>query len=147
MINSFKQNPSGSCSSCNSHDDVREFVIDPGIAARQLLRLCIRCREQMARECRVSFVYGTPIPESNETAEEKAVRALGGNIGFGRIMHLAEKLWNELTPGGGFSVGPCSGTMVKCPCPRGERDKTGQHCEVCCGSGRITKRVAELIRS
>ena len=77
-------------------------------------------------------------------AEENMVRALGGSIGYGRIMQLAEQLWREkITPdgheGAEHTTGPCALFMV--PCPHPVLDDNG-HCEVCCGCGRITKWVA-----
>jgi hypothetical protein len=75
----------------------------------------------------------------NTTEEEKAARLLGERIGFGRMMQLGEKLWRESLGdlrGGEFSIGPSVAVLVPCPHP----DKT-EHCDWCCGSGRVTKRV------
>ncbi len=80
----------------------------------------------------------------------EAVRRLGELMGFGAMMHLAEEVWRArlveqgYPPGGEFAVGPCAAMMVECPCPDKERDRNG-HCEVCCGSKRITKRVASML--
>ncbi|WP_424139383.1 hypothetical protein [Roseomonas chloroacetimidivorans] len=76
-----------------------------------------------------------------------AVEQLGARIGFGRLMQLAEEVWGErlnaqgLPPGARFAVGPCAGFMV--PCTHPVLDQHG-HCEVCCGSGRVTKWVAAM---
>lgn len=82
--------------------------------------------------------------------EEALVHELGERIGYGHMMHLAEKIWRKKLiamglPGGGeFAVGPCVGTLVPCPCPESGRDANG-HCEWCCGSHRVTKIVREAI--
>lgn len=79
-------------------------------------------------------------------ADREKVRLLGEDIGYGRMMHFAEELWREMLArkkyptGGEFSVGPCASMVV--PCPHTVRDAHG-HCDICCGSGRITKWVAE----
>lgn len=72
--------------------------------------------------------------------EEHAVRELGDRIGYGRVMQLAEQIWNRLTPGAAHSTGPCVAFLVRCPCPPSGRDSNG-HCEWCCGAGRVTERV------
>lgn len=77
--------------------------------------------------------------------EESRVRSLGDAIGYGRMMQLAERLWREkVTPdghaGSEHTVGPCAAFMV--PCPNTVLDDNGP-CEICCGSGRVTKWVAE----
>lgn len=74
--------------------------------------------------------------------EENAVRDLGEHIGYGNMMQLAERLWNEAQPGGAHSVGCCVAFLVPCPCvDRVDRVK----CDWCCGAGRVTKRVAEEV--
>lgn len=73
-----------------------------------------------------------------EMAEEADVQELGDRIGYGRIMQLAEKIWNEKVPGGAHSVGPCVAFLVRCPHPQEAEDANG-HCDLCCGSGRVTK--------
>lgn len=77
--------------------------------------------------------------------EEHAARLLGDRIGYGRMMQLGETLWREKLGnygpdlrGGEHSVGPCVALLVPCPHPGVE--KAG-HCDWCCGSGRVTKRV------
>jgi hypothetical protein len=78
-------------------------------------------------------------------AEEAAVRKLGDAIGYGRMMQLAERIWNEKQPGGAHSTGPCVFFLVPCPHLTTKNiawlDENG-HCDWCCGAGRVTKRVA-----
>lgn len=76
--------------------------------------------------------------------EEDAVRRLGDAIGYGRLMQLAEKLWNARQPGASLSVGPCVAFLVPCPCPESGRDEHG-HCTWCSGAGRVTERVRAAI--
>ena len=77
---------------------------------------------------------------------DSMIKALGENGGYGALMQSAGKLWRQSLidkgyPGGGeLSVGPCVAMLV--PCPHLEKDADG-HCEWCCGSGRVTKRVIE----
>lgn len=78
--------------------------------------------------------------------EENAVRQLGNEIGYGRMMQLAEQVWRKKLmadglAGGEHTTGPCAAFMV--PCPHPERDANG-HCDWCCGAGRIAKRIAEI---
>jgi hypothetical protein len=78
------------------------------------------------------------------TLEGERVRDLCERIGYGRVMQLAEALWgakarDEGNPGLEHTTGPCAVMMV--PCRHPVRDANG-HCEVCCGSGRVTKWVA-----
>jgi hypothetical protein len=77
-------------------------------------------------------------------AEERAVRELGDDIGYGRLMQCAEKVWREVaiaqgTPGSEHTTGPCAAMLVPCE----HIDNGRGHCDWCCGSGRVTKRVAE----
>jgi hypothetical protein len=72
--------------------------------------------------------------------EENAVRQIGELIGYGRTMQLCEEIWNRKQPGGAHSVGPCVASLVPCPHPDNGRDENG-HCDWCCGSGRITRKV------
>ena len=37
-------------------------------------------------------------------------------------------------------IGPCAAGMV--PCPHTVKDRNG-HCDICCGSGRVTKWVRD----
>jgi len=80
-----------------------------------------------------------------ESREHEAVQTLGDQIGYGRLMQLGEQIWRERLlgdgiPGGEHTVGPCAAMMVKCSHP--VRDENG-HCDICCGSGRVTKWVAK----
>ena len=78
---------------------------------------------------------------SIETTERDAVSKLGEAIGYGRTMQLCEELWNESLKskygisGGAHSTGPCTALLVPCGC--------AGNCDWCCGSGRVTKRVAK----
>lgn len=78
---------------------------------------------------------------SHETDEEAAVRSLGDRIGYGRMMQLAEQIWNAKAPGGAHTTGPCVSCMVPCPCTEPHR------CDWCCGSRRVTERVAKAMAS
>lgn len=86
---------------------------------------------------------------TRERSEEQQVMALGKAIGFGRTMQLCEQLWGDVleqggTPrGGAHSVGPCVAFLV--PCPSNRHPFTGEHCDWCCGAGRVTERVAKAI--
>ena len=72
--------------------------------------------------------------------ETALVRELGDRIGYGRMMQLAEQIWNEKQLGAAHSTGPCTSMLVRCPHPENGRDANG-HCDWCCGSGRVTKKV------
>ena len=85
--------------------------------------------------------------------EKQAVAMLGEQIGFGRMMQLAEQIWGEMSaargiPGSQHTTGPCASQMVPCPHLTDEneawRDANG-HCDWCCGAGRVTKRVAKAM--
>jgi len=78
--------------------------------------------------------------------EAQLVRELGTRIGFGRLMQLAEKEWGDrlessgLPRGGAHSTGPCVAFLVPC-------DHNGEEaCDWCCGSGRVTARVAAAMK-
>lgn len=85
--------------------------------------------------------------------EKQQVRGIGERIGYGRMMQLAEELWSEdlkqdglkfgvsCNGGGALSVGPCRAFLVPCPCT----DRVA--CDWCCGSGRVTKRVAAAVEA
>ena len=77
-----------------------------------------------------------------DAEERPLVEALGERIGYGRLMQLAERIWDWKQPGSAHSVGPC--TLMLVHCPHLERDANG-HCEWCCGSGRVTRRVLRAI--
>lgn len=73
------------------------------------------------------------------------VRLAGQAIGFGRIMQLCEQFWRESleesgTPGTELTTGPCASSMVPCPAIH------DPHCDWCCGTGRVTERVAQAIQ-
>ena len=77
------------------------------------------------------------------TAEEQAVEALAGRIGYGRTMQLCEKLWRaklatDGLEGGEHSTGPCVSFLVPCPCK-------GERCDWCCGANRVTQPVAQAM--
>lgn len=79
-----------------------------------------------------------------ETFETESVRTLGEQIGYGRVMHLCEKLWGEYLkdqglPNREFSVGCRAELLVPCP---GLAHKRDAHCDWCCDSGRVTQKVA-----
>lgn len=88
-------------------------------------------------------------------SEEDAVRLLGEAIGYGRLMQAAEKVWREKaiaqgTPGSEHTVACCGAFVVPCPhrdenAPERYFDENG-HCDWCCGSGRVTERVAKAMR-
>lgn len=73
--------------------------------------------------------------------ERRKVKALGEQIGFGNMMHLASAIWDEIQPGGAFAYGPCTGSTVPCD----HQGKPGHKCDWCCGSGWVTERVAEAM--
>ena len=74
--------------------------------------------------------------------EEDAVRILGDAIGYGQLMQLAEQIWKAKDKkGGNQTVGPCSVFMV--PCKHWVKDENG-HCNICCGSGRVTQGVEAI---
>lgn len=75
--------------------------------------------------------------------EEEYVRKLGDAIGYGNMMHLAEKVWGDKLEASGEGVGRggahavycCSFFLVPCGCPNSAK------CDWCCGSGRIIAHV------
>jgi hypothetical protein len=85
-----------------------------------------------------------PLPDAEIlTYEERDLRKLkhlGHMLGFGRVMQATEEFWRESgeTPGGEHTVGPCASMMVVCT----HNGRDAKECEWCCGSGRVTKRVA-----
>lgn len=79
-----------------------------------------------------------------ERDERRVVMNLGLDIGFGRLMQLAERCWREWAAtrgleGSEHTTGPCAALMVPCPCGAPVK------CAWCCGSGRVTKRVREAV--
>lgn len=86
------------------------------------------------------------------TTPEERVAALGDDIGYGCMMQLCEKLWNEkefadgVTAGGAAHAVYCCGVfLVACP-SRAHPTSCGVTCDWCCGAGRVTERVAQAIR-
>lgn len=88
-------------------------------------------------------------------AERQAVRKLGDSIGYGNLMSTASDVWASLarankTDGSNFVVGPCAAMVETCPheFDASEKflDKNG-HCDWCCGSGWVTKRVGDAMRA
>jgi len=70
-------------------------------------------------------------------------------IGFGNLMFLAKKCWDEYNSekaeklnnfSESFSIGPPSKETVKCGC------EFSSTCVYCCGSGWLTKEVKELVK-
>lgn len=78
------------------------------------------------------------------TNEEKLVKELGDQIGYGNMMHLASKIWKNMLKdkwnieGGEFIVGPCASMVVPCECD------VRSNCEWCCGCGWVTKHVKNM---
>lgn len=65
-------------------------------------------------------------------------------FGYGRVMQIANQEWQRKLVkcghkdgGGAHSVGCCEAFLVKC-CD------SPTNCDWCCGSGKITKKVAEV---
>lgn len=73
--------------------------------------------------------------------EEAAAKKLGDEIGYGRMMQLAQKIWRQSLvtqglEGGEFAYGPCVALTVPCGCKGG--------CDWCEGSMWLTKKVKKL---
>lgn len=85
--------------------------------------------------------------KSLNSKEKETIKELGEHMGWGRIMQLAEECWREhaekknLT-GSELTVGTCSAFLV--PCQHPIKDAHG-HCDICCGSDRITKGVLSIL--
>lgn len=82
------------------------------------------------------------------TRDREAVRELCEAVGYGFVMHEAEKLWREKATSEGLAgsehtTGPCAVFMVPCPC---RKRVDGPSCDWCCGALRVTERVAQAIR-
>lgn len=80
--------------------------------------------------------------------EKEVTKILGDDIGYGRMMQLAQELWKENLErenpslvGGEFAYGPCVAMTVSCEC---ERTDENPHCDWCCGSGWLTEKVKEI---
>ncbi len=89
----------------------------------------------------------TDIMSARNSNEKESVMWAGKEMGFGRLMQLAEECWREIAiskglHGSELTVGTCAAFLV--PCPHTIKDDHG-HCDICCGSGRITKGVFELL--
>lgn len=85
---------------------------------------------------------------SLDSKEKAIVRELGDRMGYGRIMQLCEEIWREKAfaqgiGGNEHTIGPCGFFMV--PCPHPIKDESG-HCDICCGSGRVTKGVLAAVQ-
>lgn len=84
-------------------------------------------------------------------AEMDAVRQLGDRIGYGNLMHTASEIWASVarinkTDGSNFLVGPCASMVVTCPHEFDQTEKfldSNGHCEWCCNTGWVVKRVAD----
>lgn len=80
-----------------------------------------------------------------EQREAGRVDTLGRDIGYGRLMQLAEECWRRFNVqqhgkgGAEHTTGPCASMMVKCACL--ETGMLPHECSWCCGAGRVTKRV------
>ncbi len=76
--------------------------------------------------------------------QKELVYKIGKEIGFGNMMHLAQKCWRDILskpdslapPGGEFACGPCVRLTVPCGCESG--------CDWCCGSRWLTKHVKKI---
>ncbi len=80
---------------------------------------------------------------------KQLVRQLGEAIGYGNLMSLASDGWREalerdgFPSGGEFSLGPCVAMLVPCP---GCIKNPEPHCDWCCGTHKVTQKVAWAIR-
>jgi hypothetical protein len=82
--------------------------------------------------------------------EEDCVRSLGEHIGYGRLMQLAEQIWCKKAKekgldGSEHTVGCCAWFLVDCP-HLGLEEENNYKCDWCCGSGRVTKKVLEVMK-
>lgn len=89
------------------------------------------------------------MPYFRDQLEFEAVTRLGQQIGFGNMMHLAQKAWRDQllkqgAEGGEFTVGTCVAFLVPCVCI--EQKTPPKDCDWCCASGKVTKRVREAIK-
>ena len=87
--------------------------------------------------------------DQQDRKEEAEVRELGDRIGYGRMMQLCSRVWTEKHgDSGAFSVGPCLSALVPCEGPQHEPSHPDHpHCDWCCGTMQVVKRVAEVIAS
>jgi len=108
---------------------------------------------ERAREAPTPADEGEPDPwnltQLDHVAQEIAqVRALGERLGYGRVMQICEEVWGEKegVHGGQLTVGTCAAMLVPCPGPQHADDHPDYpHCDWCCGSHRVTQRVAKAI--
>ena len=130
-----------------------EEVMDMARAAVQACRVRHPNASEQEIEAQAMVVLEATIPILNR--EETAVRELGDRVGYGRIMQLCEQIWSEKLQKQGLEggehthlhmSGPCAGFMVPCPGEQHEEDHPDHpHCDWCCGSHRVTQRVAQAI--
>ena len=86
------------------------------------------------------------ILNERERQESALIHQIGSQIGYGRIMQLAQQEWrkslqNQGMPlGGEFAYGPCVAGTVECGCRTADRVS----CHWCNGSGWLTPRVKQL---
>lgn len=75
---------------------------------------------------------------------ESTVLDLCRKIGFGRVLQLASRLWQqqERETGIGMVVGPHVSCTVPCWHPK---DNDTVHCDWCCGCGWVTEKVASVM--
>lgn len=80
----------------------------------------------------------------SDLQEYELVERIGEEIGYGRMMQLAQEAWrNSLARdgwpiGGEFAYGPCVAMLVRCGC------KHPGKCDWCCGTGKLTKHVKKI---
>lgn len=75
--------------------------------------------------------------------EDVRIQALCEDLGYGRVMHSAEKLWREKVKNGTeHTVGPGAILLVPCIC---RLKGSPTNCNWCCGVGRVTERVMQAI--
>ena len=75
--------------------------------------------------------------------ERQMVRELGGQLGYGNLMHTASELWTEdlqgsSYAGGEFVVGPAKALTTPCGCEH------PHSCEWCCGTSWLTLHVKSI---
>ena len=76
-----------------------------------------------------------------EKSDWKYVRVLGDVIGYGNMMDLASRIWQEIVGNAAFVVGPPKAMTVECPC------ESPKDCDWCCGTNWVTKAVADMIEA
>lgn len=108
---------------------------------------CDFCGEDCGRKCRAAMNYDATVADHVRLA-----RNLGECIGFGALMQATEAAWRQVNEERGWSRGSehshgcCVFFLVPCPSPCHAEDD-GSSCEWCCGSLRVTKRVAEAMQA